>query len=102
MSTPECTEEKIEDAIANKWVPYFAKIEQQLEKNGYPVLVGKSMTLADIAVGSYVMRFVHNPAVTSGPKFKAALEQFPKVTKWSDMIGMCFKEWMATQPPRPF
>jgi len=102
MMKPDCTDQMIDDGIENKWVPYFAKIEKQLVKNGYPVLVGKSMTIADIAVGSYVMRFAYNPAVKSGAKFKQALEQFPKVKDWSKMIGMCFGEWMKTQPPRPF
>lgn len=102
--TKDHTEQQVDDAIRDKWVPYFEKIEAQLagNKNSPMNLVGKSMTIADIAVGSYVMRFCHNPALKYGPKFKTALEQFPKVTAWSNMMNMVFKDWMAAQPPRPF
>jgi len=64
MTKPDCTEQNVDDAIRDKWVPYFKKIEAQLagNKNSQMNLVGKSMTIADIAVGSYVMRFCHNPA----------------------------------------
>jgi len=62
MTKPDCTVETIKAAIDDKWIPYFTKIEERLNKSSGKFLVAETMSIADIVVGSYIMRFVHNPA----------------------------------------
>lgn len=76
-------------------------MEEHLNKSGSKYLIGSHMTIADIVVGSEIMRFVHNTAAVS-PKFKESLAQFPKVTEWSNMINMVFGTWFKSQPERPY
>ena len=107
MTKPDCTEEMVVEAIEGKWTPMVEKLSGILAKNkesgcSGKFMVGDSMTLADIAWGSIMMRFCHNAANPFHAKFLEVVDANECVKAWSDNIKECFAVWLKTQKESGF
>ena len=72
----------VDPFIENYFSPMLKKCEEYLEKSGGMYLVGDSLTIADIDVGSWLMKLCYNPLNPYKDKWNAALDQYPKTKEW--------------------
>jgi len=84
-SNPLMSDENAVDPFIEKsWHPMMKKCEEYLEKSGGTYLVGQSLTVADIDIGSWLMRFCFNPLMPYKEKFGATLDQYSRTKAWAE------------------
>lgn len=99
----EQIDEKFPILINEHWPNFLAKLEKQLTKNqqySRRHLVGMNMTLADIVIGSHILKLIFNTQAIKPQEFLTVLKKYPQTHVWAtETINGTFFGWMQTQPP---
>lgn len=96
---------ELNNFIEKSWNPMMKKTEEYLEKyrDSGNFLVGETLSVADIDIGSWLMRFVYNHLNPHQAAFLKTLDNYPKTKAWGEeTVKSTFKTFFATQPGRPF
>ena len=91
--------------LNSTWPQFLQILERQLAKNqvySRKHLVGMTMSLADIVVGSHIMRLVYNKSNPKCSELAAVMKLYPLTHVWAqETINGTFFGWMQTQVPGP-
>lgn len=100
MSGNPIPPEKVKEAIETSWTQLLTLIEKLLSKNSNPnFLVGNSITLADAAFGSFLLKFALGPHNPHKAEYTAEIEKYPKVKKWAyGTIKGAWGAWFDQEP----
>ena len=71
---------------------YLSGLEDQLSKKGTRYLTGDQMTIADIAVGSFMFRMVYNNSYENCHIMQAVVSKYPKTVAWATNLKKDFEE----------
>ena len=83
------------DEHFTKWIlelfpKFLQNIEDHLEKNGGPYLLGSKITIADFSTMSPFVRTSHNDVYENSDILQAVIAKYPKAQSWiNHMVELC-------------